>query len=510
MGSASNGMSFKKLLKFLNPAPAVGALEITDSTLRFLRIDNGNLVKASLGLPPGIIEDGKIKDRPNFVAALKNLHHQIASVKKKTPIIISISANNVYSQVFTIPFLSEKRLEDAAKLNLQMISPTEIKDAYYDWQIVGETSAEGGQLEILGAFVNSSLVDELSNALSETDFEVVGAEFSSLALARTVKEVGAGADFNRACILLDISGDGLNFMILRNGNLYFNYFHSWRSLAAGKENEPVNGVSVAILEEFIQREIQRLVSFFSTHWSGKIEEVVLVSESLKAEIAKLIQEKLSLKVRELALKEYSGLTANWFGILGAALRGQIPRSQDKFISLAAAGTEERYYRWQILNFIRIWRNAILASLGFIFLVFMIVDSFLARNLSSLNRKLSLNLALPAVSEINFLRDQAKEFNRLVDLASKANEKSTKRSPLFETLSVLAGRAITLERVYADYSNNSVFINGTASNETAAINFKNRLASEPNFSEVFLPLASIETNRDGTVAFQVSFKMGGER
>ena len=486
--------TLRKLLKFLNPSPLVGGLEITDSSLKYLRIRNGETIKSSLGLPPGVIEEGRIKDRRTFIAALNSLHARIAPVKKKAHVIASLSSGSVYSQVFNLPFLSGKSLVDAAKLNLQMISPIDAKTAYYDWQAVGEIASEGGQLEILGAFINSAIVDEFTDALREANFEVVTIEFSSLALARLVKEEGNGVDIKQPYFLLDVSGDGLNFMILRNGNLYFSYFHPWKSLAAGS------------LDEFIKKEVQRLINFYAAHWSGQVGEVILLSSALSKEITALLQENFRLEVRQLTLKNYDKLLPNWFGVLGAALRGLVPRSQDDLISLAAAGTEERYYRWQIMNFIDIWRNAILASLGFIFLAFIIVDSFFAHNLNAIKRQLGLGLAAPAVNEITQLQDGAKEFNRLVELASGAAKQSPKRSPLFEKLNVIAGQAVAMDRVYADYTNNSVLVNGAAASEAAAINFKNRLAAEPNFADVFLPLASIETNPDGTVSFQVSLKI----
>src|SRR3972149_3806536 len=152
--------TLRKLLKFLNPSPLVGGLEITDSSLKYLRIRNGETIKSSLGLPPGVIEEGRIKDRRTFIAALNSLHARIAPVKKKAHVIASLSS----------------------------------------------------------------------------------------------------------------------------GSLYFSYFHPWKSLAAGS------------LDEFIKKEVQRLINFYAAHWSGQVGEVILLSSALSKEITALLQENFRLEV----------------------------------------------------------------------------------------------------------------------------------------------------------------------------------------------------------------------
>ena len=64
----------------------MGGLQVTNSDLRYLELkfdpkgNQGNIFvtrSAALRLPPGIIEQGRIKDAANFIAALKALRKQI-------------------------------------------------------------------------------------------------------------------------------------------------------------------------------------------------------------------------------------------------------------------------------------------------------------------------------------------------------------------------------------------------------------------------------------------------
>ena len=86
------------------PLPSVGGFQITNSELRFLELrqeEKGNLSVARIGslrLPPGIIESGKIKDRANFIAALKSLRDQIVLKDKRVVnVVLMISIGDVYA-----------------------------------------------------------------------------------------------------------------------------------------------------------------------------------------------------------------------------------------------------------------------------------------------------------------------------------------------------------------------------------------------------------------------------
>src|SRR3989338_4204727 len=155
------------VFKHLNPAPPIGGLEISDSALRYVLFENNVPQVAALRLPPGILENGRVKDRANFVAALKNVRGQIpVPSKKRVHVIVSFPPALVYAQAFSLPLVSETNLEEAARLNLQMISPTDPKNTYSDWQRI-EAPNESENIELLGALIENKAADELIAALRE-------------------------------------------------------------------------------------------------------------------------------------------------------------------------------------------------------------------------------------------------------------------------------------------------------------------------------------------------------
>ena len=177
-----------KLLRVLNPAPPVGGLDISNSRIAFIRIKDDRVIQGSTPLLPGTLENGKVKDKNTFLSALKKLHSEIAKKKETVQIILSIPSPNVYTEVFKLPYLSSEKLHEAARLNLQMISPLDVQTAYYDAEPISDVG-EGGQIEFLGAFANQAVIKDYRDLLSAAQFSVVAVEFPALALAGPVHEL---------------------------------------------------------------------------------------------------------------------------------------------------------------------------------------------------------------------------------------------------------------------------------------------------------------------------------
>jgi len=506
-------MSIKRILTILNPQPIIGGLEISDTALKFLVIKENKINFTSLNLVPGIVEEGKIKDKENFKANLLKLRAQITKkTKKEIYVIVNLPNINIYTQIFNLPMVASENLDEAARLNLQMISPIDFSSVYSDWQKVGESKIDGGQLEILSAFISNKIVDEFVECLKETNFIIAAIEFSALALSRLAANL---INLPHSFILLHLNSNGLNFSLIKNRNLYFNHFVPW---PIEKERQ----ISFSAIEEIIVQETKKVLNFSSTHWPDiPINNFLLVTSALEEKIVQIINENFNLTVQKLILpkelKDVSGqwsvvssqlpsLAPEWFSVLGSALRGLIPRSKDTIISLASTGTEEEFRRSQIINFIKIWRNIVLTPLSFILLVFIVVEVFLIKTTNSLNSQLSNLINIPEINKINELQEEAKNFNNRVDLALKAKAEVYNWSPFFEKIKELAGNEIIIERIFIQSKEMPILFNGQASDESAILNFKDKLEKEGKFQEINLPLSSISKTADGKVKFSITFKI----
>ena len=495
-------INFKKIVNIINPQPVLAGLEISNSDLRFIKIKGDNLISVSLKLPTGVMEDGKIKDKRKFIESLSNLHSQITNrKKKKIYVIVNIPNINVYAKVFNLPIAASVNLEEAANLNLQMISPIDFVETYNDWQLVGENKTDGNQMEILGALAPKSIIEEFISSLEEANFGAVAIEFPALSLVRLAANFGTDIDIKNQYLLLQVCSEGLNFNIIKNGNLYFTHFYPWK--LNGKEQ---GQISFSDFKDLIIKETQKVLNFYETHWEGRINKVILASSGLTKETIKILSEDLSLEVQPLALNKFSQLSSDWHSALSLAFRGLIPRSQDTIISLASVGTEDNFKRYRIINFINIWRNIVFVSLIFIIAVFGASRWFLSETMESIKLSDTILPKTTEINELNALQEKAKSFNEKVELALESKKTDANWSLFFEKINSMAGKDIVLERIFVQSLEAPVLINATAVNQEAAINFKNILSQQRQFYEINLPLSNIISSVEGPVKFSISFKI----
>jgi Tfp pilus assembly PilM family ATPase len=266
-------------LNIFNPQPLTGGLKISELALRFILVKKHNLILAAEELPPGVVQEGKLKDRETFIKALTKLHSKITPrAKQKIFTIVNIPETNIYTQVFNLPAVAAANLEEAAKLNLQMISPIDFKTAYSDWQQVGENPLNGGQLEILGAFVSAQIVDEFISCLKVANFVVGAIEFSALALSRLIQFSGQNLIDKEPSILLHLDSSGLSFNLIRNNHLYFNHFVSWPIIGERQ-------ISFKAFQDLIIKEIQKVLNYALSRFSVPVHKLLLVAPALEEKIS---------------------------------------------------------------------------------------------------------------------------------------------------------------------------------------------------------------------------------
>ncbi|MFH1346690.1 MAG: pilus assembly protein PilM [Spirochaetota bacterium] len=506
--------NFKKIFKILNSLPEIGGVEISDSAVKFAFTREGKSVFISLNLASGIVSEGKVLDKNKLKEALTELHSRITpKLKKKIYAVVNISGDNIYAQSFNLPMAASGNLEEAAKLNLQMISPMDFSTAYSDWQKIGEGKIDGGQLEILGAFVSGAIVDDIIECLKEANFVVAAVEFAGLALSRVaVAALPQNPDF----ILMHLGANGLNFIFVKNNNFYFSHFAPWPK---SEERQ----IKMSVVEEMVVSETQKILNFVGSHWpETQIKNIFFFTPVLEEKITNIISKNFGLTAQKVVLpaglKDPAGqwsvsdqqiisLGSDWFSVLGSALRGLIPRSKDIIISLASAGTEEEFRQHQIINFVKIWRNAVLTSLSLILVSFISVDIFVANIVKSIDLQL-LNLANLSVSkDIIDFQKQAKDFNTKIDLALKAKEEIYNFSPIIEKLVNFANEEnVSIDRIFIQSKISDILFNGQANDYQDILDFKARVEDDSQFKEVSLPLSGVTISSGGKSSFGITFKI----
>ena len=493
-------MSIKKLttslLRFLSPEPQIGGLEITDSVVRFRDIKKEKVVNVSLRLPPGIIELGKIKEnqRPNLVAALKDIHSQLtADGKKIVNVVLTLPSSNVYIQSFNISRVAEDNLTEAAELNLRMLSPIPIETSYYGWQKIGEGETGGGAIELLGAFAPMANIDDILLALHEAGFGVAAVEFAALSLVRELKELKI-IDGAQAYLVIYVNAEGLDFVVIRNGSLYFDYFYPWSLIQGDGRN-----ISLQNLAGAIEAEMGKVFNFYAGHWGGQIKNILVITPALELELKSIIGEKFpSLQVQVLDAGKVAVVN-------GAYVRGKTSRAGDFDISITSESAAKIFEEEQILNFVAIWRNILFTIAGFMLLIFAATDIYLSRSADNIaSRVQSAVVSNVENAELKQLEEKTKEFNKLINLVAAARDSNREISPFLIYLNNLAGQRISFDRIYLQSLERPATVYGSASSEEAILGFKKNLETQPQLADISLPLSSITMKPNGQLSFQVSF------
>ncbi len=494
---------WRELLTLLRVRSTIGGLEIGDIALRYTLLDGMSWRLHSLRLPPGIVLGGIIKDYPQFVAALKALKAQVlgpSDARKNLNVVVSLSSINVYSQVFSLPTVVGANLEKAIQLNVQMISPEDTAKSYAGWQLVdgGDKSVH---LEVLSAFINKSVVDDVKRALKEAGFVVYSLESRALSLARLIRTLSAGFDAARSYIAVNVDANGIQFLIIRHGQLYFEYFTAWRDV----ETEG-HQISQSALEDVIVRNLHQVLNFYTAHWTDPAQEIIVSAAALGDIVMGAVQKMFSVPVRGLVLSALpQHVEPDWYVAVGCGLRGLIARREDTDLSLLGTSAQDEFRRYQTLAFLRFWRVVVPVSLAVLLVAFVGVRWFFGYVDDQLADQLSrVSTGPDQQATLRDLRGNIDEFNSLVANIGNVRRGTRHLYGVFEvTKAVFDQEGASIATFSYSNADSPIRIRARARSEEDISRLKKALTSVPGITNVDVPIVDVVPVAQG-FSFSVSF------
>ena len=478
-------------IRGLDGTPAIAGMEVSDRSVRFVRLGAGGAVAQAVqaALAPGVVEDGKIADAPAFVAALRGLRAAIGAGKESgVPVVLSVSPALVYAQAFSLPYLVGDALEEAALLNLRVISPIEFETAYADWQEVAHTGEEAARQDVraLGAFAERQAIDAYMKAAASAGFVPVAVEFASLSVARAIWE-GQGPELREGpALAIGMTDNGIMFFIMDGGVPYFTRFMSW-SAVRGSDAAGDGGVTIDRLKAVAGMELRRLLDFYRSKWKGSIGRAFVMNAASNADIAAWIKGEFSLEV--FAVGGYQGIDRAYMASSGAAIRGCLPRALDRLISLAPAGTEEQYFRSRITGFVSFWRRASWGVTLAVAVAMLMLDLVAARIEEASVRRAD-GAGGEEAKAVQELQDRAAAFNAHVAKAGKAGDMALPIGGGIVAIIAAERDGAKVTGIRAGNDPKSASIAGTAPTEQGAVAFKGRVADNPLIKRIDMPLSAI--------------------
>lgn len=492
-----------KTLSLLRVRSKIGGLEISDTDLRFAYMDGNSLETAALRIPPGIIEGGEIRNYDMMVEALKNLHGLLPSDlarKKFVNVIVTLNSIHIYTQVFSLPLIEESNMKEAIQLNISMVSPFDLSQAYAGWQLINQNKNEL-KVEILSAFAQKTFIDQLRSALAEAGFFALAVESGALSLARLIREKGSDFKIDKPLLVLSVDDKGLRFLIIRIGQLHFEYFQAWKDIQGeGKE------ISWDAFGDAIKRSMHQVINFYDSHWQEPLTDVVIASNSYVEEISKLVSENFSLNTKELKLNLGQTLRREWYEVAGSAIRGGIPRTDDKDVNLFGITVQEEFQQQQVIEFLKFWQLLVPASLSLLLASMVASYIFLNGISESLDKQASLSINPQQMGEISALATQIKDFNNSVVMISGLEKTIKPKTTIFNEITPMINRNnIVLDRLYIQSEGSPIIFSGETDSQDQILSFKNDITKDDFFSSVNLNLSDVKPQTKG-FSFTLSFSV----
>ncbi len=487
-----------KLLEKIRVRTPVGGLEISDSALRFSLPGIRGWDVYNQRLPLGVIEDGIIKDQAKFQEAVLALKQSLASRygQRKIPVVVSLASSQIYTQAFLLPLVREGEVEKAIDLNLKMISPINFSEVYSGWQYLKKDDV-AGRSEILGAFLRQSIVQDIDKALEMANFRPLALESRALSLARLVRTTQTKLNADRPVVVLSVDDEGIHLLVIKKGNLYFEYTELWKNLY-----EPGKSITMEEFRSAIKRSVQQLVNFYGQRWPEPLGEFLIIAPSLVSEVIRLLKEDFSFEATELSFSDSQGVKGEWFASIGAAERGSSIGAYDQELSLLGRTAQQKFGRERFVDFLSFWSVIVPVALVFILFFAFSADFFIIRETRRLEETVARRLSPSDRARIAELEDQATRFNNQVALVQSIRSvEQFKSSLITDILNRASSSQISVSNLRLEGSG-SLSLAGAAASEDRIIAFKNNL-KEGNFQNINLPLAGIRKDGQGYV-FSISF------
>lgn len=489
----------------------IGGLTINDQSVYFViftpNSDKKVLAKLEAEIPEGTIIDGEIKNPEALKSILEGMRHSAELAKiKNLYVTLSLKSGLVYHKIIDLPQMDPKELNGAINLNIKMVSPIKFEDSYNDWELMGTVVKQGAvYYRISAVFAKKTLIDPYVNILTGSGFLPLATEFNGLSFWRLLKNNNILVDENRVSLIAAVSSDGLDFSVVKSSGLQFSYFQSWQSIirispflsAEGRQGNLNQDDFLKIFTE----ETRKVINFYFNHFQETISGAYLLSPIYSENIEKIIKEQFSLPVEKMPDFGYS---PNYFVASGAGLRGLISRVDDVGVSLMMVGTEQEYRRRRTVNFVGLWAKIIGVFCAVLMAVFVGVNLFF--NLIQKDFLAESNNLTIQVNQEKFdeLQIQVAAFNKSLSNIAQAQQQINDWSGFFRWW-LNNGEELGIQKFVINSLDSLISFRGWVNTESKMLDFKSKMESYPNFSNVEVPLSSVIKQKNG-VEFNLNFKI----
>ena len=167
-----------------------------------------------VSLPSETVVDGALMNSARVVEALQELI-QMHKVKHRQ-VALSISGHSVIIKKIPLPQMTRQELEASIQWEAEQFIPFDINDVYIDVQIVNQTSAQQGQMDVVLVAAKKDFVNEYTSVILEAGLEPVVCDVDAFAV-ETVFGMNYEVPTGESLALVNVGASKTNINIIANG-----------------------------------------------------------------------------------------------------------------------------------------------------------------------------------------------------------------------------------------------------------------------------------------------------
>jgi type IV pilus assembly protein PilM len=196
-------------------AQLVVGLDIGTSAVRAAELDISHaqpvlLTYGQVGLPPGSLVDGEIRDGSSVTEAIKKLWEN--GQFSGSSVIVGIAGLRAITREIDLPFVPDSEVDSAVRFQSEEVIPFPPDQTILSSQILADyTSPEGDKMRrVLVAAAHTDLVNGVIDTVEKAGLTVVGVDLISSALVRAI---GGAAESEQPEAIVSI-GAGLTVVVV--------------------------------------------------------------------------------------------------------------------------------------------------------------------------------------------------------------------------------------------------------------------------------------------------------
>ena len=296
-------------------------------------------------------------------------------------------------------------------------------------------------------------------------------------------------------------------MIADDKKIFFYDFDEWSKITQFPIQQFLNTNE---LTSYYTRKINQILSHHENKNHVKIQCFYFFSllPNIKQYSISFIQNTFKLQYIQTQIPlNIQKLSEEWYGLIGTAFRGLIPRAKDTIISMMAIGTEEEYQQTKLFRFVYMWARFISILFLSIALVFFLLNNYVFQKLSKPVKITQTTQQTKLSQDKDMLEEQLDLFNYYVPRLINVYKDKPKYNEYFSDIYLLSSQNnIEILEIYYSGNITTITVQGKSTSKKSITNFKKDLDNLENFKYVSSPVESL-SNENGKYFFTIKLGYG---